>query len=178
MEPGVVFRDAAVTKVQLLHVFEGLSRLIVWLEGFLEGFNEIFVHLPAWFVSLCFFAFFNLRLDKLLFPNSSISICQVGQDEGYLLFVVIVYESVYFEVNINVLHEQDEIASFPSKWFRWVKLDIFRGFWCRGCNSFGHRFSFVIGLCQDFVSRCRGIKCCQSIVVSRYQFQCQDVKYH
>jgi hypothetical protein len=135
-----VFHDAAITKVQLLHVFEGLSQLVVWLKHFLEGFNEISVSPPAGFIGLCFFAFFNLCLDELLFSDSSISIFQIGQDEGYLLFVVVVYQSVYFEVNINILHEQDKIASFPSKVFQWVKLDIFRGFWCRGCNSFGHRF--------------------------------------
>jgi hypothetical protein len=141
-----MFHNTAITKAQLLYVFEGLSRLVVWLEGFLEGFNEIFVSPPVWFVGLRFFAFFNLRLDELLFPDSSISICQIGQDEGYLLFVVVVYELVYFEVNINILHEQDEIASFPSEGFWWVKLDIFRGFQCRGCNSFGHRFFISVGI--------------------------------
>jgi hypothetical protein len=38
-----MFRNAAITKAQLFHVFEGLSQLIVWLEGFLEGLYEIFV---------------------------------------------------------------------------------------------------------------------------------------
>jgi hypothetical protein len=165
-----MFRNAAITKAQLLYVFKGLSRLVIWLEIFLEGFNEIFVSPPAWFVSFCFFAFFDFRLDKLLLPDSSVSICQVGQDKGYLLFVIVVCESVYFEVNINILHEQDKITSFPCKGFQWVKLDVFRGFRCCGCNSFRHCFFFVIGvgivLCQGFISRCQGIKCCQSIVVS------------
>jgi hypothetical protein len=121
---------------------------------FFEGFHEIFVSPPAWFVSLHFFTFFNLCLDELLFPDSSVSICQIGQDEGYLLFVVVVNQLVYFEVNISILHEQDKIASFPSKRFRWVKLDIFRGFRCCGRNSFRHCFFFAIGIGIGFVSWC------------------------
>jgi hypothetical protein len=35
-----MFRDAAVTKAQLLHVFKGFSQLVVWLESLLEGLNK------------------------------------------------------------------------------------------------------------------------------------------
>jgi hypothetical protein len=42
------------------------------------------------------------------------------------------------------LHEQDEVASFPSEGCQWVKLDVFRGFWCRGRNGFSHSFFFVL----------------------------------
>jgi hypothetical protein len=134
---------------------------------FFESLHKLLVSSPARFVSFCFLAFFNLRLDELLFPDSSVSICQIGQDEGYLLFIVVVYQSVYFEVNINILHEQDEIASFPSKGFQWVKLDIFRGFWCRrcGCNGFGHSFFLLsVSVSVSFL----GIKV-SSIVESKSQ---------
>jgi hypothetical protein len=156
-----VFCDAAVTKVQLLYVFEGLSWLVVWLEGFLESFHKLLILSLVQFIGLRFFALFYLCLNKLLFPNSSVSFCQIGQNEGYLLLVVVIYESVYFEVNINILHEQDKIASFPCKGFQWVKLDIFRGFQCRGCNISG----IVSSIFQASFLLCYQ---CRGISVSKY----------
>jgi hypothetical protein len=175
-----VFCDAAITKAQLLYVFEGLSWFVVWLEGFFESLHKLLVSSPVRFVGFSFFTFFNFRLDELLFPDSSVSICQVGQNKGYLLLIVVVYESVYFEVDVNILHEQDEIALFPCKGFRWVKLDILRGFWCHRCggNGFGHSFllsvlSFGVEVLVS-VSRCQvlssqGLKVSvgQDFVVSR-----------
>jgi hypothetical protein len=38
-----MFCDTAVTKAQLLHVLEGFSRLVVWLESLLEGLNKFLV---------------------------------------------------------------------------------------------------------------------------------------
>jgi hypothetical protein len=88
----------------------------------------------------------------LLFSYSSISICQIGQNEGNLLFVVIINRFVHFEVNKYILHEEDEIASFPCKGFRWVKLDILRGFWCRrGYNGFSYGFGIGIGVVCWFI---------------------------
>jgi hypothetical protein len=128
MEPGVVFRDAAVIKVQLFHIFEGLSRLVIWLEGFLEGFHKLLVCPPVEFIGFRFFAFFNLRLDELLFSDSSVSICQVRQDERNLLFIVVVYESVYFEVNITSCMNRTKSLRFPVKGFSGLNLTFSEAF--------------------------------------------------
>jgi hypothetical protein len=136
-----VFCDAAIIKAQLLHVLKSFCQLVVQLECFLESLNKLFVISLTWLVCLHIYAFFNLCLNKLLFPYSSVSICQIGQNEGNLLLVVIINQFVHFEVNKNILHEEDEVASFPCKGFWWIKLDILRGFCChRGCNGFGHGF--------------------------------------
>jgi hypothetical protein len=128
MEPGVVFHDAAVTKVQLLHIFKGLSRLVIWLEGFFEGFHKLLVRPPVRFVGFRFFAFFNLCLDKLLFSDSSISICQVRQDEGNLLFIIVVYQSIYFEVNITSCMNRTKLLCFPVKGFSGLNLTFSEAF--------------------------------------------------
>jgi hypothetical protein len=70
-----MFCNAAVTEVQLLHILEGLGWFVVWLECFLEGLHKFFICPPVQFIGFCFFAFFNLCLDKLLFPDSGISSC-------------------------------------------------------------------------------------------------------
>jgi hypothetical protein len=160
-----MFRNAAVTKAQLLHVLKSLGWFVIWSERLLEGVHKLLVRPPVGFVGLRFFTFFNFRLDKLLFPNSGISICQIGQNERYFLLVVVVDQSVYFEVNINILHEQDEIALFPCKGFWWVKPDVFRGFWCHrcGCNGFGYSF-FLLSVLVS-VSRCQ-VSSSQSLEVS------------
>jgi hypothetical protein len=70
-----MFHDAAITKAQLLHVFKCFSRLVVWLECLLEGLYKFLVCPPIWFIAFRFFAFFNLCLNELLFPDSGISFC-------------------------------------------------------------------------------------------------------
>jgi hypothetical protein len=70
-----MFHNAAVTKAQLLHVLKHFGWLIVWLKGLFEGLYKFLVCSPVWFIGFCFFAFFNLCLDELLFSDSSISSC-------------------------------------------------------------------------------------------------------
>jgi hypothetical protein len=130
--------------------FKGLAWFIVWLERFLDGFHKFLVCPPIWLVRFCLLAFFNFRLDKLLFPDSSISSSQVRQDEEDLLVVVIVCRLIDFQVNIYILHEQDEIGSFPSEGCRWVEFDILKSLCRHGCRFFGHGIGIGFVICRGF----------------------------
>jgi hypothetical protein len=111
----------------------------------------------------------------LLFPYSCVSFCQVGQNERNLLLVIVINRFVHFEVNKYVLHEEDEIASFPIEGFWWVQFNSLESL--RGCGFFGHSIVVSFVVCFGIVFRCCRVKVSRCRFLGVSKFRCIRVSW-